>query len=236
MADIFQEVDEELRREKLEEFWKENGNFIIVLIVLVVLSTAATAGWRSWSYDRNVDKTGALAEAVYAEDRNVQAEALGAYMVENDGFHGALARFVAAGKLLADNKTEEAVGLYDEIAADGDVDTLYRDLALLLSIGARLDTADAAVLKQDIARLDRAGNAWRPAAQEMQALLAAREGDFDTAAGIMTKLMENSETPNSMRGRAQALASVYRSRAALAAASAATRPEGGSQDKGAVTE
>lgn len=236
MADIFQEVDEELRREKMEAFWKENGNFIITLIVLVILSTAATAAWRSWSSDRKADKTAILMEAVYTQDADTKARMLKDFIADNDGFHGALARLSAADMHLKDGDSDKAVALYAEVAADGDVDQLYRDLARLLSISAKLDTADAGALTQDINVLDRPGNAWQLEAQEMRGLLAAREGDYAKAVEIMTTLRENQNAPDSMRGRAEALAGVYRSQAALAAEAAKNEPESAAAAQETVTE
>ena len=49
MADIFQEVDEEVRRDKAAEFWKKHQNLILGLAVLIVL---ASAGFRYWQYEK----------------------------------------------------------------------------------------------------------------------------------------------------------------------------------------
>ena len=43
MSDIFQEVDEEVRRDKALEFWKKHQNLIIAGAALIVL---ATGGYR----------------------------------------------------------------------------------------------------------------------------------------------------------------------------------------------
>ena len=49
MSDIFQEVDEEVRRDKAAEFWKKYQNQILAAAVLIVL---ASAGFRYWQYER----------------------------------------------------------------------------------------------------------------------------------------------------------------------------------------
>ena len=49
MSDIFQEVDEEVRRDKAAEFWKKYQNQILAAAVLIVL---AAAGFRYWQYER----------------------------------------------------------------------------------------------------------------------------------------------------------------------------------------
>ena len=43
MADIFQEVDEEVRREQFKKLWQRYGNYIIAACILIVVAAAA---WR----------------------------------------------------------------------------------------------------------------------------------------------------------------------------------------------
>ena len=45
MADIFREIDEEVRRDKAAELWKKYGWVVTSLAVLAVL---AVAGWQYW--------------------------------------------------------------------------------------------------------------------------------------------------------------------------------------------
>ena len=49
MSDIFQEVDEEVRRDRAAEFWKKYQNVILAGAALIVL---ASAGFRYWHYER----------------------------------------------------------------------------------------------------------------------------------------------------------------------------------------
>jgi len=43
VADIFQEVDEEVRREQLQKLWQRYGHFAIAGCILIVV---AVGGWR----------------------------------------------------------------------------------------------------------------------------------------------------------------------------------------------
>ena len=47
MSDIFNEVDEELRREQLKKLWDRYG---ILIITLAVLFVAAVGGWRGYQW------------------------------------------------------------------------------------------------------------------------------------------------------------------------------------------
>ena len=49
MADIFNEIDEELRQEKIHKLWDRYGVLVLVAAVVVVV---AVAGWRGWDHWR----------------------------------------------------------------------------------------------------------------------------------------------------------------------------------------
>ena len=49
MSDIFQEVEEDVRREHYEKLWKKYGNYVIAAASVLVL---AVAGYQAWTrYD-----------------------------------------------------------------------------------------------------------------------------------------------------------------------------------------
>ena len=62
MSDIIREVDEELRRERIEKLWQRYGVYIVAAAFLIVL---AVAGWRAWDWYeiREAAKSGARFEA-----------------------------------------------------------------------------------------------------------------------------------------------------------------------------
>ena len=47
MADIFQEVDEEVRREQLKKLWDRYGLLVVILAILIV---AGVGAWRFYQY------------------------------------------------------------------------------------------------------------------------------------------------------------------------------------------
>ena len=62
MADIFHEVDEEVRRERLQKLWERYNVLIIAVAVLIV---AGIGGWRGyqWWLDKQAAAAGAKFEA-----------------------------------------------------------------------------------------------------------------------------------------------------------------------------
>ncbi|MGH7002261.1 MAG: tetratricopeptide repeat protein, partial [Stellaceae bacterium] len=48
MSDIFQEIDEELRRENFAKLWERYGKYVIALAVVIVVIVAAVVEWRQY--------------------------------------------------------------------------------------------------------------------------------------------------------------------------------------------
>ncbi len=102
MADIFHEVDEEVRRERLQKLWERYSIHFIVLAVLVV---AGVGGWRGyqWWQDKQAAAAGAKFETALAlsqQGKHAEAEAAFAKIAaEAPAGYRMLARFRAAAEL-----------------------------------------------------------------------------------------------------------------------------------------
>ncbi len=77
MADIFHEVDEEVRRERLQKLWERYGIYVIALAVLIV---AAIGVWRGYEYWETKKATAAgaafeLALSLSEAGKHAEAEA-----------------------------------------------------------------------------------------------------------------------------------------------------------------
>lgn len=203
MSDIFDEVENDLRSQKLHQFWKENGNWVIGGAIGAVLLTGAMSLWQSWDYNRDLKATAALVRAISSGDTG----ALETFAAKADKQHAALARLRAAEEYLAQGQTEKALALYDAVAATRGLDALWRDLARLHAASLRLDTANPEKLSATLAPL--AKSPWRYTALELQALLAARAGKPAEATGLLDKIAQDPQAPEDARRRALSLRALY---------------------------
>ena len=48
MTDIFQEVEQDLRRERYKKAWDRYGIYVIAVAVLIVVGTAGWRGYLAW--------------------------------------------------------------------------------------------------------------------------------------------------------------------------------------------
>jgi len=205
MADLMDEVGEDLRRQQLEQFWKENGSWIIAGVIIAILFTGGLAWWRQYAYERNLKQTAELVAMMEEAD----AGQLAAFAAKSTKDHGALARFAAAAIYAKRKESDKAVALYRAIADTTGLDRVYRDLARLLSVGQRLQTGDPKALHGELEDLTGPKSAWRHSALEMEALLYAREKRMKEAADALAEITGDISAPSDIRMRASTLRELY---------------------------
>lgn len=210
MSDIFDEIEEDLKRDRLEAAWKKYGKYVIAIAVVVVLATAGNTAWRHFQASKKAemanqfDQAGALARS---GDIDGAITALATLAQEGDGY-ATLARLQQASLTAENGDKEGAIALYDAVADDGSVDPIYSGLALVLSVMHQLDSGDVDAL---LARLQPqlADDAdWRFTARELAAGLAMRKGDKEAAASYLKQITDDAEAPQAARQRASELLQV----------------------------
>ena len=207
MADIFQEVDEEVRRERLNKLWQRYGGFIVVLCVLVV---AGVGAWRAYDYwqTKKAGESGAAFEAAVTlaeAGKSQDAEAAFAKLA-TDGTAGyrVLASLREAAELArTDNKA--AVKAYDDIAANKSAGQVIQDLAAVRAGFLLVDTAPYSELQSRLEPLTGADRPYRHSARELLALSAWKSGDATAARKWADMIMTDPQTPQGTRTRAEVL-------------------------------
>jgi hypothetical protein len=210
VSDIFQEVDEEVRRERLEKLWKQYGNHIIAALILVLACVGAWRGYVYWQ-ERMAAEAGAAYEAASTlADGGKHTEAQAAFAkLANDGTAGyrTLARFREAAQLgLSDAKA--AVAAYDALAADASLGRSLQDLAAVRAGLLLVDTAPYQELRTRIEPLAAPDRPFRHSARELLAFGAWRAGDTAAARKWIDAVIADPETPSTIRSRVDVLAAL----------------------------
>jgi len=207
VADIFQEVDEEVRREQLKKLWQRYGNYLVAGCVLIVV---AVAGWRGYEYwqEKKAGESGAAFEAAVTlaeAGKHQEAEAAFAKLAADGsaGYRG-LARLREAAELARSDRAA-AIKAYDEIAADKANGAIIQDLAAVRSGLLLVDTASYNDLRERLEPMTAPGRPFRYSARELLALSAWKSGDKTAAAKWADMLISDPQTPPGARSRAEVL-------------------------------
>ncbi len=205
MADIFQEVDDDLKKDKATAWWKRYGRYVYLAVALIVGGTAAFQAWVAYDLDQRSARSDAYSEALaLAAGGSDEAKALAdlSEIASGEDSYGLLASFDEARLLAAAERTDEAVAIWDRIAASQGTDQAFGAVATLLSVMHQVDDGDIPSLRARLEPLAVTGNAFRPTALELMATLALRENDKQTARDLFTQLSDDLAAPAGIRARA----------------------------------
>jgi hypothetical protein len=207
VSEIFDEVNEDVRREQLKQFWAKYSLLIILIAIIVI---GGVGGWKAYQYvegKKAVEASAAFDRAIELSEQKKHAEAEAAFAkLATDAPSGyrTLARLRAAGEAAERDKTA-AVALYDGIAADRTVNAAEQDLAKVRAAGLLVDTGSYDDIKKRLEAVTAGAGTYRHTARELLALSAWRNGNPDATRQWLDQIANDGETPSSMRSRAEAL-------------------------------
>jgi len=202
---IFQEVEEDLDRQKLEALWRRYGPFVVAAAAAIIIATAGTTAWNSWRDTQQQKATNGLIEILSAAnpDPHQEIEALEHFAGRQPGETQATFARLQGGAVAAKAGDQaKAVALYDIVAADKDADPAFRQLADLLAVQTQMDKADPVTLQKRLQPLLADNAPWRTTAMEYEAFLALRAGDKPKARQLFGELSQDADAPSSLRARA----------------------------------
>jgi hypothetical protein len=210
VSDIFDEVDEEVRREQMKKLWERYGTLVVALAVLIV---AGVAGWRGYDYWQNkrATETGAqfTAAALLAEQgKHAEAEkAFAKVAAEGSTGYRVLARLREAAELAA-RDPKAAVAAYDDIAASSTTAQPLKDFAAVRAAMLLVDSAPLADITRRLEPISTAGAPFRHSARELLAFASWKAGDMAAVRKWSKLIRDDQETPSSLRQRVEILMSL----------------------------
>jgi len=209
VSDVFREVEEDLRHDRLKRLAKRYGPWVAVVVVLVIAGVGGWSVYRGWQQDTREEAGDAFAKAL-ADARSGEAEAalevLDAEAASDDGGFAVLAAFAAAELRAEQDDTAAAVEDWRRLANSEDAGQPLRDVALLLSVMHATDLGEpAAALEAELAGLAESERPLSYLARELTALLALEQGDEERAREILQALSTDANSPLGLRGRAAQL-------------------------------
>ena len=207
MSDIFQEVDEEVRREKLQQLWERHSNLIVAAALAVVIAVGAWRGYDWWENKQAAESGTAFEAALSLAESGKQDEARAAFAkLAQDGSSGyrTLARFREAAEL-AKTDPAAAAAAYNALANDSSLGRTLQDLAAVRGGLILVDSAPLAELTAKLEPLTAADRPFRHTARELLALAAWRSGDKAAAKRWFDLIATDTETPAGTRQRVEVL-------------------------------
>ncbi len=203
---FLREVEEELRRERLEKIWRQYGTYILIAAALIVFGVL---GYKYWENARIVAAQtmgGRYEGALHLMSEGKEGSAAMEFETlaqEGAGGYAALARLQLAGALLKEGKKSEALAAYEALASDPTADEMLKSYGALQAAALRLGDADFTEMQNRLNPLMGDESPWHFSARELMGLAAFKAGKSDEARTLLTPLLVDQKTPQSINDRVQ---------------------------------
>jgi hypothetical protein len=198
------EVDDNLRRDRIRDFFKANGSWVIGALVLFLAACAGFIWYQQHREDRSEAEIEQLAQ-IY-KDIGLGNSTKAPQQLDELAKAGSkgvrtTAMFTRAALAIQQNDNKTAIATYKAIANDGSLPDAYRNAALIRQTALEFDQLQP---KEVIARLQplaKPGNPWFGSAGEMTALALIKDGRQHEAGQMFVSIAKDKTVPEAIRER-----------------------------------
>ncbi|WP_254070618.1 tetratricopeptide repeat protein [Acidisphaera sp. L21] len=210
MADIFDELNEDLRAERARGLARRYGAMGAGVLVVVLIGVGGWQGWK-WQQSRQAEAasgpylaaTGVLTPGAQ-RGQPTDPDAFAKIAATAPTGYRTLAELQEAALRWSAGDTAKALALWDKVGTDGD-SPMLRDLGNLLWAQHSIDAGDPSAIAARTSKLQAQANPWRPLAQEVDAMVAIRQDDKDKATRLLRTLVADPAAADGLRRRASEL-------------------------------
>jgi hypothetical protein len=206
VADVFQEVDEQLRSQQLQSLLRRGWPFAAAAAGLALIVALGIWGWGKHQADQE-------AKASIAYQAGLDAAGKGDTITADQKFadvaasgppaYRALALMKEAQIRLEQKKSDDAVRLFDQ-AAKAAPDVIIGDAARLKAAWALTDTRPLAEIEARLTPLTGVKSPYRSLAREALAMARLQAGKLEEAKGDFTVLSLSEDASQAAQARAHA--------------------------------
>ena len=203
------EVDENLRRDQMQDFLKKNGSWLIAVVILFLLASGGFIWWQQYQVKRSGAEVERLAE-VYKDigSGNVAQAPRQLDELSKSGSKAvrASALFAKAALALQQNDNKLAIATYKSIASDDGLPQAYRDAALIRQTALEFDQLQPQDVIARLEPLAKPGEPWFGSAGEMSALAMIKQGREQEAGQLFVAIARDNSVTDTIRARAAEVA------------------------------
>lgn len=201
---FIEEVTEEVRRDRLFLMFRRYGWIAIAAIVLIV----AGAAWNEYSKAQTRTAAESLGDgiiaALAANDPAERAVALSEVETDSAGGEAVVNLLIAAAEVNS-GETAGAVARLNQIATNGDLPEIFRQIASFKALTMQTDSMPAAERRVQFEALAQPGAPLRLLAEEQLALIDVSEDEVDAAVVRLQAILDDAEVTSDLQQRVSQL-------------------------------
>ncbi len=198
------EVDDNLRRDRIRDFFKDNGGYLVGLLILFL---AASGGFiwfqqhRESTAQAHVEQIAQIYKDIGTGNTSKVPQQLEDLSQSSSKAVRATALFTRAAFALQQNDQKLAIATLKTIADDSSLPDPYRNAALIRQTALEFDQLQPQQVIARMQPLAKAGNPWFGSAGEMTALALVKQGKKKEAGELFAAIAKDKSVPQSLRDR-----------------------------------
>ena len=202
---FLREVDENLRRDQMQDFFKRYGALLIIAVILFLVASGGFIWWKRHEVKRSgaeVEKLAAIYKDVGSGKMDQAPQQLDELAKSGSKAVRASALFARGALALQQNDTKLAASTYKSIADDSGLPKPYRDAALVRQTALEFDQLQPGDVIARLQPLAKPGEPWFGSAGEMTALALVKQGKRQEAGQLYAAIAKDQGVPQTIRARA----------------------------------
>ncbi len=208
MANIFNEVDEDIRKERYKKLWSRYGKYLIGLILSIILVFSIN----QYLVSKNIADNKKLLEIYFAASEDIEKkqfelanESLNKIYNDKNDTLAAFSAFKLSESFLKNNNKIGAIASLENIFSNDSFETIYRELALYKYIMINFDVLDISNIESKINTINTKERQLNPYFKELIGIKYITTGDKAKAASIFNELSSSENTPFDLKIRLEKL-------------------------------
>jgi hypothetical protein len=197
---FIEEVSEEVRRDRLYNFFRKYA-WVGVLTVLIIVGGTAFLEFKKATAKSKAEEVGsAVMKALEGSDEKERAKLLANIEVTNPEVKSIVAMLKAAEETTLQNYAAASKSL-KAISEDLSTAQIYRDIAEFKFLLLSHDRIEGSLLLTGFEELASAGNPFRLLAEEQIAIIKLKNRENDAAVAKLRSILEDAELTDTIRQR-----------------------------------
>ena len=195
MNDIFQEVDEALKQEKIEKFWHEHKDKIITSVIAIFVIAGLLTAYQSWDRKRDGKATQLLQTSL--DNQNYEA------LNDANDTVQSLGHLVAGGEALTNNQKDDAIVQFNKASSlSGKRDV--NDLATIRSANLSMnEESNLNAISKD------SKSPWQYHALLQESSKMAANKEYSAAIEKLEIVIDSESVSPTLKQRAESIKHVY---------------------------
>ena len=215
MADIFDEVSEELKQDQLKQIWNKYSKYIISVAFILFISVLGYFFYDKWRLEKIEVSSSQFFSGIEKLEKKEFLSSIEIFSKNVDQAHQGyktLSLFGIAEANFKIGKVDEMILNYKSIYENQNIDVYYRDLARLLSV-MKDNVSSFEIQKKILEPILNSPSKLQLLAAELEILLLIRFNKIDEAKLSISKLLKRTDITFEQKNRLDLIDKVYNSNA-----------------------